>query len=186
MGVFRFADRWRDSLRALSSTAYQPQDSAQFDRLMALLEQRDADLERHLETPSPVFEYEPTWGALGTAPVLGNGTLTGEYTYERGELSLLITLTAGSTTTFGSSSFTFSMPPGFQRAYARDMRLHGTHAAVDVSGNDIYGLYTYCVTASAFACYYVGGGGPIDATSPFTFTTGDVIVLDGSLRAIQV
>lgn len=60
MGVFRFADRWRDSLRALSSMAYQPQDGAQFDRLMALLEQRDVQLEQALVAIEDTGWSEPT------------------------------------------------------------------------------------------------------------------------------
>lgn len=60
--------------------------------------------------------YTPTWSNVsGTAPVLGNGTLTGRYALFGKMLILHINFNAGSTTTFGSAgvNWTFSIPSGF-------------------------------------------------------------------------
>lgn len=54
--------------------------------------------------------YTPTWTASGTAPALGNGTLTGAY-MNTGKLCVArVFLTMGSTTTYGTGNYTFAMP----------------------------------------------------------------------------
>lgn len=56
--------------------------------------------------------YTPTWTSGGSAPAIGNGTLTGRYIKKGKEVTLHIYLLAGSTTTFGNNtnSWTFSLP----------------------------------------------------------------------------
>jgi hypothetical protein len=54
--------------------------------------------------------YTPTLGATGTAPVLGNGTLTGQYMKIGRTVAMSLTLTVGSTTTFGSGNLNFTLP----------------------------------------------------------------------------
>jgi hypothetical protein len=73
-----------------------------------------------------VFNYTPTWRGFTTNPVLGNGTLTGKVIINGRKVTFDIYLTAGSTTTFGSSLWYFGMPvilnaPQFTGiAYAED------------------------------------------------------------------
>lgn len=54
--------------------------------------------------------YTPTWQANTTAPVLGNGTLTGRYQRIGRTILLHINLIPGSTTTFGSGGYFFNLP----------------------------------------------------------------------------
>jgi hypothetical protein len=54
--------------------------------------------------------YTPTWGNTGTANSLGNGTLLGEYWIRGKRVDFRIKLTWGSTTTAGSSVWTFTLP----------------------------------------------------------------------------
>jgi hypothetical protein len=54
--------------------------------------------------------YTPTWTTSGTAPSLGNGTLTGEYYFRNGECIAKIKLTIGSTTSLGTGQWSFSLP----------------------------------------------------------------------------
>lgn len=57
-----------------------------------------------------VQNYTPTWSSAGTQPALGNGTLTGRYV-QIGKLVVAeLLLVAGSTTTFGTGIYTFSLP----------------------------------------------------------------------------
>jgi hypothetical protein len=56
--------------------------------------------------------YTPVWGAYGTAPVLGNGNLVGRYVRIGAFVYVSVSLTAGSTTTFGTSGYTFTPPFG--------------------------------------------------------------------------
>lgn len=52
--------------------------------------------------------YTPTWA--GGSPAIGNGTLTGNVTRSGQYVEINIRMTAGSTTTFGSGAWTFSLP----------------------------------------------------------------------------
>ena len=52
--------------------------------------------------------YTPTWTAATTNPSIGNGTLAGRYTQIGKTCVLVIGLTAGSTTTYGSGNWSFS------------------------------------------------------------------------------
>lgn len=54
--------------------------------------------------------FSPTWTSTGTAPALGNGTLTGEYMYRGRELVYQGRLLAGSSTTFGTGEWRMSVP----------------------------------------------------------------------------
>lgn len=54
--------------------------------------------------------YTPVWGASGTQPVLGNGTLVGSYRRVGRTVNVNVKLTMGSTTTFGTGTYTLSLP----------------------------------------------------------------------------
>ncbi|MFE9098483.1 hypothetical protein [Streptomyces sp. NPDC007264] len=58
--------------------------------------------------------YTPAWTAVTTNPVLGNGTLVGQYMKIGRTCHLIITLTTGSTTTYGTGFWRLSLP--FQAA----------------------------------------------------------------------
>lgn len=58
--------------------------------------------------------FNPVWGqSTGTGPVIGNGSLTGAYTYNGYTTWVRYRLVVGSTTTFGDGTgfWTFSLPP---------------------------------------------------------------------------
>ncbi len=54
--------------------------------------------------------YSPVWTAAGTAPALGNGTLSGNYVQVGKTIHYRIFWKAGSTTTFGTQAWRFSLP----------------------------------------------------------------------------
>lgn len=54
--------------------------------------------------------YTPTWTSSGTAPALGNGTLVGYYGKVGRLVTAKIALTTGSTTTYGTGNYIFSLP----------------------------------------------------------------------------
>ncbi|MEU1787122.1 hypothetical protein ABZ553_14855 [Streptomyces sparsogenes] len=54
--------------------------------------------------------YTPTWTAATTNPGLGNGTLVGRYAVIGKTCHAQINLMAGSTTTFGSGTYSFALP----------------------------------------------------------------------------
>ena len=54
--------------------------------------------------------YTPTWASTGTQPVLGNGTIVARYSQMNKTILVQIALIAGSTTTFGTGTYTFTYP----------------------------------------------------------------------------
>lgn len=56
--------------------------------------------------------YTPTWTAATTAPAIGNGSLQGYYNLVGKTLDVRIYMLCGSTTTFGSGGYSWSLPSG--------------------------------------------------------------------------
>ena len=54
--------------------------------------------------------YTCTWTGSGSNPALGNGTLTNRFSRDGAWVDLQVDLTPGSTTTFGSGTYEFSLP----------------------------------------------------------------------------
>lgn len=54
--------------------------------------------------------YTPTWTSTGTAPAIGNGSLTGRYMKIGRTVIVEINMIAGATTTFGTGNYSFSLP----------------------------------------------------------------------------
>jgi hypothetical protein len=122
--------------------------------------------------------YTPVWTCSGTAPVLGNGSLTGRfYRYDK-FVFFSVDFTAGSTTTFGTGNFQFSTP-----------------TAVTASNN--YGYPSLVLdTGTAWFTRLQGVGPPaglsdqflvidsagaaVTSTNPMTWTTGDQLIVQGS------
>jgi hypothetical protein len=54
--------------------------------------------------------YAPTWTTSGTAPAIGNGSISGRYVQFGKTVHFKILFTAGTTTTFGTGTWSFSLP----------------------------------------------------------------------------
>lgn len=54
--------------------------------------------------------YTPVWASTGTAPALGNGTLIGRNMKIGRSVIAQIQFTAGSTSTYGSGDYSFTLP----------------------------------------------------------------------------
>lgn len=54
--------------------------------------------------------YTPAWTAATTNPVLGNGVLAGQYIKVGRTCTVTVTLTMGSTTTYGSGAYMLTLP----------------------------------------------------------------------------
>jgi hypothetical protein len=123
--------------------------------------------------------YTPTFTTTGTAPALGNGTLTGRYCRINKLVVAQIFFAYGSTTTSGTGSFLFSLP------------LTNT-TTLDAFFPIGYG---YMLDNSAATCYIIngdrrntvnkvgprsagGGFGDVTGTQPFTFAVNDNIYLE--------
>lgn len=68
---------------------------------------------------SGVFStYSPSWTGTSTDPSLGNGTITGRYTMVGKLVTGQIRLLTGSTTSFGSGAWKFSLPMPVYDSYS--------------------------------------------------------------------
>jgi len=128
--------------------------------------------------------FTPTWTAVGTAPAIGNGTLTGGYRRIGQQVNFWIEFTAGSTTTFGTGAWRFTLPQVAYTAewnYAHDTMVldAGTAwykgyygAGVDNGWNDKFEIFNPAFSAT------VGQG------TPMTWTTNDALRIMGNYRGV--
>jgi hypothetical protein len=125
--------------------------------------------------------YTPTWSAVTTAPVLGNGTLDGAYMQVGDIVFWAVTLTTGSTSTYGSGPWLFSLPvtPELDSVFPAvvfDSSANQRFCAVGVitsaaaSGNNMRILVDQ------------GAGTAVGASVPFTWATGDKLSIRAFVR----
>jgi hypothetical protein len=131
----------------------------------------------HAIVDSPT-SYTPTWSTSGTAPALGNGTLQGNYTRlgTSGLIFFRFTLVGGSTTTFGTGSWSFTLPTGI--AQPTFVRFPWTGTILD-SGSS-----TFLVYGDFGGPNFLNPGTgttytAVTATSPMTWTTNDRLQIGG-------
>ena len=128
--------------------------------------------------------YTPTWSASPTPPAIGNGTIVGRYKELDGTtLAISIVVTMGTTTTFGSGGWTFTLPAG-QTATARTqvfaalctdvsaVVLHSATARVSSGGT----------TIDAIIAADGSGSRVVSNTIPFTWASTDVLVISGIIE----
>ena len=115
--------------------------------------------------------YTPIWTATTTNPVIGNGSLTGKWRRVGDSIYLQISMVAGTTTTYGSGYFNFSLPSGFivdtsKIGYSTTANIALGHVQGFISGTSAYtGEATYIYTTNTFQI--TGNqGSPWSASSP--------------------
>jgi hypothetical protein len=118
--------------------------------------------------------YTPTWGVeSGTAPTLGNGTLSGFYNRVGDLVFFAITLQFGSTTTAGSGNYTFSIPFAMSNA---SKGFTGSTQILD-SGVAWYRGYTPISVEQAWTDKFklASSTSTVNQITPIVFGTDDVI-----------
>lgn len=118
--------------------------------------------------------YTPVWTATGTAPSLGNGTLTGKRSRVGKKVSFQLHFTAGSTTTFGTGDWRFSLPT----TLAANALVLVTGFAQDVSGLR-YIINSSIVTTTTIALFADASNVNLSSTVPFTWVDTDNIRIQG-------
>jgi hypothetical protein len=129
--------------------------------------------------PDDWTAYTPVWTA-STAPALGNGTLTGAYMQVGDLVFIKIVLSPGSTTTFGTGPWRFSLPVTPE-----------IHSLIPGLANDASAVDRSPVAAWVFTALASGdnmrigtstGVDSLGSLIPFTWASGDTLVLSGSYR----
>ena len=121
--------------------------------------------------------YTPAWTTTGTAPVIGNGTLTGLYKIDRKTVTLQLTLLWGTTTTGGTMAWSFSLPLTAVTATAgmSPMAAFYTHG----------GTFNPAIAAQATATtiFLVNtASSAFTVTSPVTWASTDQITVNGTYQ----
>lgn len=133
----------------------------------------------------PWATYTPTWTAATTNPVIGNGTITGRYRRIGTTGHIRIVIRPGSTTTFGSGSYSVDLPPGWTSSATEE---EAVVAKLWAPGSDWAGLGVLAT----------GGDGTLSAlfptsssdvrltlwtpTSPATFANGGNCIIQGTIE----
>ena len=126
--------------------------------------------------------YTPTWTATGTAPALGNGTLTGRFTQIGKTVMGYMDFVAGTTTTFGTGAWRFTFPVTSRTLTATQAGIGGTIYAEDAGLAGYMYTIRYVSTTTFEFVYSNDPGatagqitGPAQNTLPFAWATGDLI-----------
>lgn len=122
--------------------------------------------------------YTPAWTSSGTAPALNNGTIAGRFIRFGKTVMFSITLTMGSTTTFGTGTYFLSLPVTAQASV-------GTLNA-GVWLNDNSGAANNAGTVNLSTSSVVrllSPTGIVSATAPWTWANLDIIAVNGTYEA---
>ncbi len=116
--------------------------------------------------------YTPVWTCAGSAPSLGNGTLVGRYrrSADSDLMIVEVMLTAGSTTTYGTGFFIFSVPTN--ASASSTTFTVGSSFIDDVSTQGRPGVAKF--NASSQLIVY-NSAGVVTGASPMTWANGDTL-----------
>lgn len=119
--------------------------------------------------------YTPSWFASGTAPALNNGTITGKYRTVGKTVDFRILLIMGSTTTYGTGVYNFTLPSAPNLSTWEAV---GSGVFTDTSAGDHYGLVAYYSGGSNVSASN-GSAGRLSSTLPFTWANTDILSIIG-------
>lgn len=128
--------------------------------------------------------FTPTWTGT-TNPAIGNGTLVGAWQSVGKLVNFRITMTAGSTTTFGTGRWSFALPAMPVSGYGRAPFLaefFDSSASTAYTGYGVWRGSTQTIEMNIFN----GAGGvtaSVTGTVPMTWATSDVCVVTGTYEA---
>lgn len=124
----------------------------------------------------PWTSYTPVLTTSGTAPSLGNGTLTGTYSAAGKRIAFKVKLVVGSTTSLGTGELRFTFP-----VTALTGETGGVTGYVSRSGPAYWGLLA--VGFAVDRLRMISGNSLVTGTFPTTLTTSDILVVGGTYEA---
>lgn len=121
--------------------------------------------------------YTPTWSSGGVAPSIGNGTISGKYKQVGKKVHCHVEVTFGSTTTFGTGSYTFSLPVTANATLAAHV---GSAYFRDASGTATghYNGISALSGTTGLTGFESSGHTQLQATVPVTWVNGDFFRFD--------
>jgi hypothetical protein len=131
--------------------------------------------------------YTPSWSASGTAPSLGNGTVAGRFVQVGNLVHFYMTFTAGSTSTFGTGAFRFSLPVAASTGLGANIPIGIAYGNDNSAGVNSIAMVlvenSTTLSIHGTATWPTGGDASFGQTTPWTWATGDTIRLSGTYEA---
>jgi hypothetical protein len=126
--------------------------------------------------PGAWTAYVPAWTASGTAPVLGNGTIVGAYVQLGKLVSFRAQITMGSTTTYGTGTWSLSLPPVALKA-----NWVGTLVMIDASAGSMYAGFSR--NSPGLLLNFAAPATVVSNTAPFPWAVSDTLEMYGTYEA---
>lgn len=117
--------------------------------------------------------YVPQWTSSGTQPTLGDGTISGSYDQNGRQIHAFGVLTIGSTSTFGTGTYRFSLP----FTNATGIRI-GTARILDAGTAFYIGVAVVGVGANYVEITTNASASQVNPTIPMTWAAGDTLLWD--------
>jgi hypothetical protein len=122
----------------------------------------------------PITAYTPTWTGASSNPAIGDGTLQGYYSRNGRQVTVLVNMVAGSTTTFGSGTWFFALPflPN------QNIRQQGAVIILD-NGTTFFGgaVQTLIDGTLRMQVYTFNANGLVTSAVPMTWAVNDYLRL---------
>lgn len=124
--------------------------------------------------------YTPVWTAATTNPAIGNGTITGRWKTLGDNLvigQINITTSTSGTTTFGSGSYSWSLPVAASSAQLSFFPIGQAYVFKGSGGGEVGGTCRLfnSTTVQALAAPTTGSGTVWSSTVPLTWSTSSFI-----------
>ena len=119
--------------------------------------------------------YSTTWA--GSSPSIGNGTLLMTYFTDGADVRFGLTVVMGSTTNFGSGTYTFTLPYAIATSGAQAISGY-----VYDSSPGAYYVTTGSISSSTLTL--ITNSGALGRSSPITFASGDTIKIGGLYQIV--
>lgn len=123
--------------------------------------------------------YTPTWSSSGTAVALGNGTITGSYTQIGDTVHFRVTLIMGTTTTYGTGVYSFTLPVT-STSVGNAVMAVGTSIVFDSSGGTYHTGTAKLASTTTAQVVVDATGAVLGQTAPVTFATSDQVGIEGT------
>lgn len=126
---------------------------------------------------TPWSAYTPSWTGASVNPAIGNGGLTGYYRRVGDSAEVRVEMNSGTTTTYGTGDWYFSLPSGLlidtAKMYNGNRDTLGTALMrVTASNNEYVGIVRYNSTSTVYVSIEggsVAGSSELNSTTPATF-----------------
>jgi len=143
----------------------------------AMMNAEIRDQTNEFYTGQPMGSHSPAWTGSTTNPVIGNGGMNGWYVRLGKQVDLTIGMTMGSTTTFGSGFWSWSLPIAARQGAQVGTAPAGLWTATDNSAGTRYHGSMIHGANTVFGIHGTGATTLVSATGPITWAQLDTFVM---------